>query len=125
MTARTTRHLLALALTAPLLLAACQAVPGEDDALPDIDTGQDAGPDFSGKPNVVGLMVGVTTEEVTIKMPDGSDRVFKIRPEDAQGLGLGHLASHAGFTDVGFRVFYETDAGVDYILGAFETAPPQ
>lgn len=125
---RTTARLLALALSAPLLLGACAAGPGSEDdqALPDVNTSQDTGADdLASKPNVVGLMVSTTEEAVTIKMPDGTNRVFKVRPEDAPSLGLGHLASHAGLTDIGFKVFYETEGDVDYVVGAFETAPPQ
>lgn len=70
-------------------------------------------------------MVSTAAEAVTINMPDGTNRVFQVRPEDAPSLGLGHLASHAGLTFIGFQVSYETEGGVDYVLGAFETAPPQ
>jgi hypothetical protein len=120
---------LALAVTAPLLLGACSSSSNDqDDALPDINTSQapaDAADDFTTKPSVVGLMVSASEEEVVLKMPDGQNRTFQVRPEDAPSLGLGHLASHAGFTDVGFRLHYDTVDGVDYIAGAYETAPPQ
>jgi hypothetical protein len=123
---RTTTHLLALALAAPLLLGACDAVPSDDDALPDINTSQAPDEnDFTTKPSVVGFMVSTTEEEVVLRMPDGQNRTFKVRPEDAPSLGLGHLASHAGFTDVGFRLHYDTVDGVDYVAGAYEVAPPR
>jgi hypothetical protein len=124
---RTTTRLLALALAAPLVLGACDAVPSnEDDALPDVNTSQaPAGDDFTTKPSVVGYMVSATAEEVTLRMPDGTPRVFKVRAEDAPSLGLGHLASHAGFTDIGFKLHYDTVDGVDYIAGAYEVAPPR
>lgn len=121
-TTRTTARWAALALAGPLLLGACSS---DDQALPDIDTSQQQpADDFTTKPSVVGLLVSADAEEVVLQMPDGQNRTFQVRPEDAASLGLEHLASHAGFTDVGFQLHYDTVDGVDYIAGAYETAPP-
>ena len=105
-----------------LLLTGCSA--GEDQALPDVNTSQAQNP-LAGAESVVGFMTSADQEEVVLTMPDGRERTFEVRPEDVQQIGIGHLASHVGFTDIGFQVFYETEDGTDYILGAREVAPPR
>ena len=122
MTAPRTYRRLAVALTASLFVAGCSSA--NEPALPDVDVAQSA-PGFASMPSVVGLMVETTVEQVVLRMPDGSERIFQVRTEDAAGLGLRHLASHAGLTDIGFRVHYDTQDGVEYVVGAYETAPPQ
>lgn len=103
---------------AGLVLTGCA---GEE--LPDVDTGQEqTTPDAD---SVVGYMTSADQQEVVLTMPDGSERTFEVRPEDVNRVGIGHLASHVGFTDIGFEVFYETEDGTDYILGAQEVAPPR
>ena len=100
------------------LLAGCSS----DEELPDVNT---QGTQQPSGPSVIGFMESVTANQVVLTMPDGTNRRFAVRPEDSSKLGLSHLASHRGFTDVGFEVFYETEGGVDYIVGSRETAPPQ
>ena len=124
MTATTRHRLAALALAAPLLLGACSS-GDEDQALPDVDTSQEQPDDLSNTPSVVGYMVSTTQEELLLRMPDGTDRTFQIRAEDAPQLGIDHLSSHAGLTDIGFQVFYETEGDTDYVVAAYETASPQ
>lgn len=107
-------------LAAGLVLTGCSS--GDDEALPDVDTGQEQAV-LDGE-SVVGYMTSADREQVVLTMPDGSRRTFDVRPEDVDRVGIGHLASHVGFTDIGFQVFYETEDGTDYILGAREVAPP-
>jgi hypothetical protein len=101
-----------------LLLTGCSA--GEE-SLPDINTAQER---IADAESVVGYMTSADDEQVVLTMPDGSKRTFAVREEDANRIGVDHLASHAGFTSIGFEVFYETEDGTDYILGAQETNPP-
>jgi hypothetical protein len=75
--------------------------------------------------SVVGFLKSADTNQVVIDLPDGSGRTFLVRPEDAPRLGIRHLASHAGLTDIGFRITYVTADGKDYVVAAEETAPPQ
>ena len=75
--------------------------------------------------SVVGLLTSADTSQIVIGLPDGSGRTFLVRPQDAPRLGIRHLASHAGLTDIGFRITYVTVDGKDYVIAAEETAPPQ
>lgn len=109
---------LAAAALSGVLLTGCSS---DDEKLPDVNT---QGTQQPAGPSVIGFMDNVTATQVTLKMPDGTSRKFAVRPEDTAKLGLSHLASHRGFTDIGFQVFYETEGGTDYIVGASETAPP-
>jgi hypothetical protein len=75
--------------------------------------------------NIVGLLLSADENQVAINLPDGTARTFLVRPEDAPRLGIRHLASHAGLTDIGFKITYVTVDGKDYVIAAQETAPPQ
>jgi O-acetyl-ADP-ribose deacetylase (regulator of RNase III) len=75
--------------------------------------------------SIVGLLVSADDKQVVINLPDGNARTFGVRPEDAPRLGIRHLASHAGLTDIGFEITYVTVDGKDYVVAAQETAPPQ
>jgi O-acetyl-ADP-ribose deacetylase (regulator of RNase III) len=75
--------------------------------------------------SIVGLLVSADENQVVINLPDGNARTFGVRPEDAPRLGIRHLASHAGLTDIGFEITYVTVDGKDYVVAAQETAPPQ
>jgi O-acetyl-ADP-ribose deacetylase (regulator of RNase III) len=75
--------------------------------------------------SIVGLLVSADENQVVINLPDGNARTFGVRPEDAPRLGIRHLASHAGLTDIGFEITYVTVEGKDYVVAAQETAPPQ
>jgi hypothetical protein len=75
--------------------------------------------------SIVGLLVSADQNQVVINLPDGNARTFLVRPEDAPRLGIRHLASHAGLTDIGFEITYVTVDGKDYVVAAQETAPPQ
>jgi O-acetyl-ADP-ribose deacetylase (regulator of RNase III) len=70
------------------------------------------------------MLTAVNEREITLTLPNGSTRVFALKPEDVDRVGLSHLASHAGAPDVGFRIYYVTVNGKDYLAGAEEIAPP-
>jgi len=82
------------------------------------------GPAASGS-TIVGLLKSADDKQVVIILPNGSTRIFLVRPQDLPQLGIEHLASHAGLTDIGFRITYVIIDAKDYILRARETAPPQ
>jgi hypothetical protein len=118
---RSLRLIPVLALSAALF--ACSDPATTDNALPDIAVEQSTTAAPKGD-TIVGLLKSADNQQVVLNMPDGSTRTFLVRPQDAPRLGIDHLASHAGLTDIGFEVAYETVDGKDYILGAQETAPP-
>jgi hypothetical protein len=114
-----TRHLPVAVLTVALLTG-CGNDPDTAVSLP--TAGQ---PSNQQTASVVGLLTSADADKVVIGLPDGSGRTFTVRPEDAPRLGIRHLASHAGLTDIGFRITYVTVDGKDYVIAAEETAPPQ
>ncbi|MEV6524547.1 hypothetical protein AB0M43_21545 [Longispora sp. NPDC051575] len=122
------RVAVAVATVAALALTGCGS-SSADEGLPDVNITPQASPEAAGPyaqpPSVVGLLVSADNKQVVLVMPDKSRRVFLVRESDALRIGIEHLASHAGLTDIGFRVTYETVDGKDYILGARETAPPR
>jgi hypothetical protein len=118
---------LAVAVTAAAAFALTGCSGSGEEALPDVNvaaTPEVAGP-VAAKPSVVGLLVSANKDKVVITLADKSSRTFLVREKDAPYIGIAHLASHAGLTDIGFRVTYETVDGKDYILSARETAPPR
>lgn len=70
-----------------------------------------------------GFLVAADEQKVTLRTQEG-EQVFAIQPEDLEAVGVPHLASHAGLTDIGFRVYYEERDGKKYIKGSEEIAPP-
>lgn len=73
-------------------------------------------------PSVVGFLEEADENGLVLRMPDGSTRTFAAAEEDVEALD--HLESHAGFDDVGSRVYYRSEGGSDYAVGAEETDPP-
>ena len=123
MTSRPLRAIPVAVLAAALLTSCGDDAKTNEGALPDVVVNE---PTAQARyPSVVGLLVSADNKQVVLSQPDGSTRTFLVRAEDAPRIGIEHLASHAGFTGLGFRIFYETVDGKDYIVGAQETAPPQ
>jgi O-acetyl-ADP-ribose deacetylase (regulator of RNase III) len=116
---------LPVAVLAAALLTGCTSDAGitTDTAVPAPAAGQPSAQPSTA--SVVGLLTSADNDKVVIGLPDGSGRTFGVRPEDAPRLGIRHLASHAGLTDIGFRITYVTVDGKDYVVAAEETAPPQ
>jgi hypothetical protein len=117
-------------LAAALLTAALLTGCGNDDTGTTVATpaaeqaaGQPASPAATAE--IVGLLLSADQNQVVIIVPGGNARTFLVRPEDAPRLGIRHLASHAGLTDIGFRITYRTIDAKDYVIAAEETAPPQ
>lgn len=70
-----------------------------------------------------GFLLGADEKKVLLRTQEG-EMVFEILPEDLEAVGVPHLQSHAGLTDIGFRVYYEERGGKRYIKGSEEIAPP-
>jgi hypothetical protein len=118
---------LAAAVLAAALLSGCGSDGSDDAAAPAQATGPAAGPATSQPATavVVGLLESADNNQVVITLPDGTSRTFLVRAEDAPRLGIRHLASHAGLTDIGFRITYVTVDGKEYVVAAEETDPPK
>jgi hypothetical protein len=76
-------------------------------------------------PSADGYLLSADEETVVIELGNGKKRTFTVRPGTGPEVGLPHLVSHAGARDLGFRIYYQTDGGRDYIVGAAETGIPQ
>ena len=117
------RRLLALALV-PLCIgfAAC----GGNDEAPEtqvIVPEATAAPATTDRNIVDGYLVSATPQHVVVRTQDG-DVTYRIKPRDAEALGIGHLASHAGAGDIGFRIHLKEIDGERFVKGAEEIPPP-
>lgn len=124
------RQLALLLVPAVLGVAACG---GDAEAEPDTQVAvptQTAAPEASATlapdefPKVAGYLVYVDNERIRLLTEDGRERSFFIAPEEFEQVGVPHLASHAGLTELGFLVTYEQRGKRNYLLGAHEIAPP-
>jgi hypothetical protein len=79
---------------------------------------------YEGYESVDGLLVSADLSRVVLASPGRGQIVFRVRQENLPTIGLEHLQSHAGFTDIGFRVYYEQQGRRRYIIGAEEIPPP-
>jgi hypothetical protein len=113
-----------------LAFAACG---GEDEAeQPDTQVAvptQEATPVPTGAaegqyPSMPGYLLSVDNERARLLTEDGRTRSFWIAPEEFEQIGVPHLASHAGFTELGFLLTYEKRGKRNYLLSAQEIAPP-
>jgi hypothetical protein len=120
-----TNSRLAATACAALLFVGC----GGDDAADEPPTTQgerpvpayDPAPDL---PSLDGYLLSATESRVVLQRPHGGRVTFRVKPADVERLGLRHLASHAGLTDVGFRVYYTREGDRRFIKYAKEIPPP-
>ena len=70
-----------------------------------------------------GFLIAADEQKVTLRTQEG-EQIFEVLPEDLEAVGVPHLASHAGLTDIGFRIYYEDRDGKKYIKGSEEIPPP-
>ena len=74
-------------------------------------------------PTVDGLLIAADEKSVTLRTQQGEEE-FMVAPADLEAVGIDHLASHAGLTDIGFRVYYKEQGDKRYLKGSEEIAPP-
>ncbi|GAA3016789.1 hypothetical protein [Streptosporangium longisporum] len=124
---KTSIRLLSVALLGAALAAGCSSEPAPSAAPTSAAPAAPATEPTDQAPtaDVVGLLKSVDEKHLVLTMPDGKDRTFLIRAEEAPRLGIRHLASHAGLTDIGFRITYITVGGNEYVVAAEETGLPQ
>lgn len=75
-------------------------------------------------PSAHGYLVSAEPDKVVIELGNGQRREFAIRDAERESIGLPHLESHEGARDLGFVVYYRTDANGDYLVGAAEASIP-
>ena len=109
-----------LVVIAALALAACGEDTGSDDSAATATPTAEAAQSVA---SVDGFLLSATETEVVVRTQAG-DQTFTVAPADVEAVGIPHLASHAGLTDIGFRVYYVEEGGVRYIKGSEEIAPP-
>lgn len=102
---------LLVALTMVLVLSACGGSGGGDSSTA---AAEGAGAAATMK-QMDGRGVSASDQELVLSTP-GGEWTFKIRPEDVAAIDPEHVNSHIGVPDVGFRVFYITQDGVDYAV---------
>ena len=75
-------------------------------------------------PAVHGYLISADDDTVVVELGNAQRREFAVRDQERARIGLPYLKHHAGTRESGFLVFYGTEAGRDYILGAIETDIP-
>ena len=131
---RTPRRRLALLLVpACLALCACGGgdeqpdtpvvVPAEETAPPEAATGALTQPPPGESAQVAGYLTLASEQQVRLLTEDGQEQSFLVDPANAEALGVGHMASHAG-AGVGFLLTYEYRDDRYYLIDASEIAPP-
>ena len=75
-------------------------------------------------PSVHGYLVSADENTVVVELGNGKRWEFAVRPQERDTVGIPHLESHAGARDLGFIVYYRSDADGDYIVGAAESGIP-
>jgi len=73
---------------------------------------------------VDGFLTYADNERVRLLESDGREHTYWVPPEYFQEIGIPHLASHVGLTDLGFRVAFESKRGRKWIRGSEEIPPP-
>lgn len=68
---------------------------------------------------VEGRAVSASNSELLLRTADG-EMTFSIREEDVRAIDPEHIQSHAGIESIGFKVFYRTIDGVNYVVSVEE-----
>jgi hypothetical protein len=115
-------RLLALGLVV-LAVGACGG--GDEPASdPEVIVPEETAVPYEGYESVDGFLESAHRGGVVLVRPNGERIVFRVREQNLPTIGLEHLASHAGVTDIGFRVYYEQKGERRFIIGAEEIPPP-
>jgi hypothetical protein len=70
-----------------------------------------------------GFVVSATVRRVVMLTREGRKKYY-VQPGTGEQLGLDHVASHAGLTDIAFFVEFEEINGKPYLRSATEISPP-
>ena len=105
-------------------LAACGGDEASSGSDPEVIVPEETAVPYEGYESVDGFLETAHLGGVVLVRPNGQRIVFRVRQRDLQTIGIEHLASHAGVTDIGFRVYYEQKGKRRFIIGAEEIPPP-
>jgi len=115
-----------------LMIPACLALPacgGGSEAPPDTkvvvptETATPEAAATSQFETVEGYMLSADIERVVLLTQEGI-RTYFVQPGRGEQIGIDHLASHAGLTDIAFLVEFERLNRKRWIRNAREIAPP-
>jgi len=70
-----------------------------------------------------GYLLSADEEKLILRTEQGEE-TFLVSRADLAVLGISHLQSHAGLTDIGFRIEFVEAGGDRYAKTAMEIAPP-
>jgi hypothetical protein len=112
-----------VAVLAALVFAACGGGESSNED-PEVIVPEETAVPYEGYERVDGFLETAHMGGVVLVRPDGERIIFRVREQNLPTIGLQHLASHAGTTDIGFRVYYEQKGKRRFIIGAEEIPPP-
>jgi hypothetical protein len=72
---------------------------------------------------IAGYLTLASNQQVRLLTENGQEQSFLVDPDNAEMLGIEHMASHAN-AGIGFLLTYEYRDDRYYVLGASEIAPP-
>jgi hypothetical protein len=114
-------------LLAPALVVVALAGCGGDDQSssdPEVIVPEETAVPYEGYESVVGYLESADLQRVVLRTAEGKRVTFRVRQQNLPTIGLEHLQSHAGVTDIGFQVYYEQQGKRRFIIGAEEVPPP-
>lgn len=107
-----------------LAFGACGGGDNAGESDPEVIVPEETAVPYEGYESVDGFLESAHLGGVVLVLPNGHRQVFRVRQENLPTIGIEHLASHAGVTDIGFRVYYEQKGKRKFIIGAEEIPPP-
>ena len=107
-----------------LALGACGGGDETTTSDPEVIVPEETAVPYEGYESVDGFLETAHRGAVVLVQPNGKRVVFRVREQNLPTIGLEHLASHAGYSDIGFRVYYEPKGKRKFIIGAEEIPAP-
>ena len=104
--------------------AGCGGDDTSSEADPEVIVPEETAVPYEGYESVDGFLETAHRGGVVLVRPDAERIIFRVREENLPTIGIEHLASHAGYRDIGFRVYYEQKGKRRFIIGAEEVPPP-